>query len=104
MTVIISPMQLTEKQKKYLRGLAHDLKTIIHVGNSGVSAGLTAELNQTLEHHELVKVKVRVGDRKMCNAAIDAMLAATSACLVASIGNTAILYRRREKNPGIELP
>jgi RNA-binding protein len=97
-------MQLTEKQKKHLRGLAHDLKPIIHVGNSGVSAGLSAELNQTLEHHELVKIKLRVGDRKACNVAIDAMLASTKASLIASIGNTAILYRRREKNPGIELP
>lgn len=97
-------MKLTEKQKKHLRGLAHDLKPIIQVGNSGVSADLSAELNQTLEHHELVKIKLRVGDRKACNVAIDAMLKSAKASLVASIGNTAILYRRREKNPGIELP
>lgn len=97
-------MQLTEKQKKHLRRLAHDLKPIIQVGNSGVSAGLNAELNKTLAHHELVKIKLRVGDRKACKVAIDAMLKSTKASLVASIGSTAILYRRREKNPGIELP
>ncbi len=97
-------MQLTEKQKKYLRGLAHDLKPVIHVGNGGISAGLAAELTQTLNHHELIKVKVRVGDRDARNTTIDEMIAKSDASLVARIGNTAILYRRRNKNPGIELP
>jgi RNA-binding protein len=97
-------MQLSDKQKKYLRGIAHDLKPIIHVGNAGISSGLTAELDETLEHHELVKVKLRVGDREARNQAIDAMVEKTRASLVARIGNTAVLYRRRNKNPGIELP
>jgi len=97
-------MQLSEKQKKHLRGIAHDLKPIIHVGNAGISSGLTAELDQTLEHHELVKVKLRVGDKDARNHAIDAMVEKTRASLVARIGNTAVLYRRRNKNPGIELP
>jgi len=97
-------MQLTEKQKKHLRGLAHDLKPVLHVGASGISAGLTAELGKTLDHHELVKVKVRVGARDARNATIDKMVEKSHASLVARIGNTAILYRRREKNPGIELP
>ena len=97
-------MQLSEKQKKHLRGIAHDLKPIIHVGNAGISSGLTAELDQTLEHHELVKVKLRVGDREARNHAIDTMVEKTRASLVARIGNTAVLYRRRNKNPGIELP
>jgi len=97
-------MQLNEKQKKHLRGLAHDLKPVIHVGTGGISAGLTAELIQTLDHHELIKVKIRVGDRDACKAAIDEMVEKSPASLVARIGNTAILFRRREKNPGIQLP
>ena len=97
-------MQLSEKQKKHLRRLAHDLKPLIQVGNGGVSAGLTAELSQTLEHHELVKVRLRVGAREQRNAAIEQMLAATQASLVTRIGNTAVLYRQRPENPGILLP
>ena len=97
-------MQLNDKQKKHLRGIAHDLKPIIHVGNGGVSDGLITELDQTLEHHELVKVKLRVGDRDARNNAIETMIEKTRASLVARIGNTAVLYRQRNKNPGIELP
>jgi len=97
-------MQLNDKQKKHLRNLAHDLKPTVLVGNNGISGGLTAELNQTLDHHELVKVRMRVGARDTRDAAIDELLVKTRSSLVARIGNTAILYRRREKNPGIELP
>ena len=97
-------MQLNDKQRKHLRGIAHDLKPIVLVGSSGVSNGLTAELNQTLDHHELVKVKLRVGDREARNLAIAQLLDKTGSALVARIGNTAVLYKRREKNPGIELP
>jgi len=104
MMVIISAMQLNEKQKKHLRGLAHDLKPVIRVGAGGISAGLTAELNQTLTHHELVKVRIRADGRDARHAAIEKMVEKTRASLIACIGNTAILYRRRDKNPGIELP
>ena len=97
-------MQLNDKQKKHLRSIAHDLKPIIQVGNAGVSNGLTNELNQTLEHHELVKVKLRVGDREARNLIIAQLIEQTRSCLVNRIGNTAVLYRRRNKNPGIELP
>jgi len=97
-------MQLTDKQKKFLRGLAHDLKPIIHVGNAGTSPSLLAELNQALEHHELLKAKLRVGDREARDEAIEAILKSTGASLVARIGNIAVLYRQRKEKPGILLP
>ena len=97
-------MNLNEKQKKHLRGLAHDLKPIIHVGAGGISTGLTDELGRTLDHHELVKVRIRIGDRDTRDRAIDEIVAKTGASLVARIGNTAIVYKRREDSPGIELP
>jgi hypothetical protein len=60
-------MTLSEPQKKYLRGLGHALKPIVMVGDAGVSASVVAELDACLEHHELVKIRVKVGDRR-CNA------------------------------------
>ena len=55
-------MSITEAQKKYLRRLGHELNPVVYVGNAGVSPGVTAELDRALEHHELVKVKVRMGE------------------------------------------
>jgi RNA-binding protein len=49
---------LSNPQKRYLRGLAHDLKPVVMVGAKGITANLVAELDSALEQHELVKVKV----------------------------------------------
>lgn len=97
-------MPLTDKQKKYLRGLAHDLKPVVHVGNAGVTPGVTAELAHNLEHHELIKVKLRVGDRDVRDAAIGRVIEDSDAELVARIGNVAILFRRNADKPVIALP
>ncbi len=97
-------MELTEKQKKHLRGLAHPLKPAIQVGSAGVTAGLLKELHGTLEYHELVKIKVRTGDRAMRDAVIQQLADKTNATLVTRIGNVATLYRPRREDPAITLP
>lgn len=97
-------MALTDRQKKHLRGLAHRLKPVVHVGNAGVTPELMAELDHMLQHHELVKVKVRAGQRDMRDLAIADLTNQSGAELVARIGNIAVLYRRRDQAPNIVLP
>ncbi len=100
-------MALTINQKKFLRGLAHHLNPVILVGSKGITEGLLAELDSTLSHHELVKVKINAGDRDERKAAIDEMVAATGAELVQTIGKVCVLYRPNpDKKPAdrIQLP
>jgi len=97
-------MELNDKQKKYLRGLAHDLKPVVQVGNAGVTPNLIAELDRNLDHHELVKIKLRVGDRDATGAAVDNITTQSSAELVGRIGNVAILFRRNHQKPVVTLP
>jgi RNA-binding protein len=73
-------MPLTEQQKKTLRGLGHTLKPVILVGAGGLSPSLLEEFERSLDHHELMKVKVSAGDR---------------AELVQRVGNVGLLFRRR---------
>lgn len=86
-------MNLSEHQKKFLRGLGHELKPLIIVGDSGMSESLLAEYESTLAHHELIKVRVRVGDRKMRDEIIEKLRSGSSAALIQRIGNVALLYR-----------
>lgn len=86
-------MNLSEHQKKFLRGLGHQLKPLIMVGEAGLSESLLAEFESTLDHHELIKVRVRVGDRDARNTIIDQLCAHGKAELVQRIGNVALLYR-----------
>lgn len=95
---------LSNAQKRYLRGLAHDLKPVLLVGSKGVSEGVLAELEQVLEQHELIKAKVAAGERELRDEWIAALVAGSGAALVGRIGNIAILYRRRRSDPMIVLP
>lgn len=96
-------MPLTEPQKRHLRKLAHNLKPVVIIGNAGFSEGVANELEGTLEHHELIKVRVNAEDREARDAMI-AQICETAQCdLVQRIGHIAILYRAAKK-PVIRLP
>lgn len=97
-------MKLTESQKRHLRGLGHPLKPVIMVGDAGLSESLLTEFNSTILHHELIKVSVRVGDRKVRDAIIDELCRKGAAELVTRIGNIALIYRRNDEKPRIRVP
>jgi RNA-binding protein len=97
--------KLTEAQRKYLRGLGHRLQPLARVGNAGLSDAFVAEVDHTLGHHELVKVRVPAGgDREGRDAAITGLAERLGAVLVTRIGHVALLYRRNPDAPRIQLP
>jgi len=97
-------MALSEAQKKHLRGLGHDLRPLIMVAESGLSATVLAEFETTLSHHELIKISVRVGDRKTRAAIIEELCAVSSAALIQRVGNMALLYRQNPDKKKIIIP
>src|SRR6187402_1095299 len=52
-------MELSERQRKYLRGLGHALNPVLLIGNAGVTPAVIAEAKRALQDHELIKVKFR---------------------------------------------
>jgi len=96
-------MTLSETQKKYLRGLGHHLKPVIVVGDSGLSEAVVKEFESTINHHELIKVRVRSGDREIRDKII-VSLCDENTSLVTRIGNVALLFRRNPEKPRINLP
>ena len=97
-------MHLTESQKKYLRGLGHQLKPVVTVADAGLSESLLKEFNSTIDHHELIKVRVRSGDRAVRDATINELCKTAKAELIARIGNVALIYRRNDEKPKIPMP
>ena len=97
-------MTLSESQKKYLRGRGHDLKPVITVGDAGLSASLMAEYESTIAHHELIKVRVRTGDRNVRDAIIDELCASDSTELIQRVGNVALIYRENVDEKKIIIP
>ncbi|MCP4300129.1 MAG: ribosome assembly RNA-binding protein YhbY [Gammaproteobacteria bacterium] len=100
-------MNLSESNKKFLRGLGHQLKPLIMVGDAGLSEALLSEYESTLDHHELIKVRVRVADRASRNEIIEKLCSTSSATLIQRIGNVALVYRpnlKKKPEKRIRLP
>lgn len=97
-------MALSESQKKHLRGLGHQLRPVITIGGAGLTDAVQQEFDASIAHHELMKVKVRVGDRAARDDIIARLCEVGSAELVTRIGNVALLYKRNEDKPRVALP
>jgi RNA-binding protein len=97
-------MELSEKQKKHLRRLAHPLHALVSLGNAGLTDGVVAELDRALAHHELVKVSVRVGDREARDDALKELARRTRAVVVQRVGHVGVFYRRGEGLAKVLLP
>ena len=97
-------MDLSERQRKYLRGLGHALDPVLLIGASGVTPAVIAEAKRALHDHELIKVKFRGAERDARDEGLAQLASATESALVQRIGHTALYYKRRIDRPGIVIP
>jgi RNA-binding protein len=97
-------MQLTEKQRRHLKGLAHPLKPVILMGNSGLTEAVVAETSRALASHELIKVRLPGLDREERDAALLALAERTGSAFVTRIGHIAVLFKPHEKVSRYVLP
>lgn len=96
--------ELSEKQRRHLRGLAHALKPVIRLGGAGLTDAVINETARALHDHELIKVKAPGGDRDARDAIFSDLAQRTGSALVHRIGNVAVLYRPRADLPRIVIP
>ena len=84
--------------------MAHDLKPFVMIGQHGLSDSVANELESTLLKHELLKIKLRVSDRKEKQQIVDKIILLSKAVIVQVIGGVLVIYRPFEDNPNIILP
>lgn len=89
-------MNLSNKQKQYLKGEAHHLKPVVMIGANGLTEGVLAEIENALEYHELIKVKVSADDRETKKLICDAIIRETDATQVQLIGSILTLFKPSE--------
>lgn len=94
---------LTTKQRQYLKGLAHHLSPVVMLGGNGLTEGVLAEIDNALNHHELIKVKIAGADRETKQLIIQAIVRETKATEVQTIGHILVLFRPSEEKK-ISLP
>ena len=96
-------MAVTDKQKRYLKGLAHDKKPVVMIGNKGLTDSVLVEIDKALDQHELIKVRVSGQERAERVFMINDIAVKTKSDLVMIIGHIGAFYRP-SKEPKITLP
>ncbi len=96
-------MNLTGKQKNFLRGRAHHRNPVVAIGNAGLSASVLNEIELALARHELLKLKLPAGNKQERTALLASICAETLAEPVQIIGRVGVIFRQAEE-PGIKLP
>ncbi len=87
------PAKLMGSARRYLRSIAHHLQPVVHIGKTGVSPNVLAEIDRALEQHELIKV--RFLDFKEEKKALSQTIAAnTHSEMVGMVGHIAMFYRQ----------
>jgi RNA-binding protein len=85
---------LKGSEKKYLRGLAHDLKPVVLIGKEGITDGIVRAVDEGLCQHELIKIKYNeYKEKEQKEPLTEKLVERTGSALIGMIGHTAILYR-----------
>ena len=83
---------MNSADKKKLRAEAHTLKPVVMIGQSGLTAAVLAEIEQALNSHELIKIKIRA-ERDERKRISEKICAGTGAELIQDIGQITVIYR-----------
>lgn len=97
-------INITSKQRAYLRGLANTIDAIFQIGKSGISNALIKQLNDALEARELIKISVLETAPSNARAMAEQISIQTNSIVVQTVGSKITLYKPRKKNSKIVLP
>ena len=86
-------MALSADRKKSLRSIGHRLDPVVTVAGKGLSDGVQEELARALGDHELIKVKLAIGDRELRKQIDNDICRDHGAELVQAIGKVVLIYR-----------
>lgn len=98
---------ITSKQSKYLKKLAHHRKPIVTIGNAGLTPAVLAELSSSLEHHELMKIKITAADHSERKTLTSTICDQLKADFVLAVGHIIAIYRppsEKGKTPRVSFP
>lgn len=86
---------MAKKTKKELAMQVHALKPVVMIGNKGLTDAVQAEINEALDHHELIKIKIAGGDRECRDEIIAKVCAKQNAMLIKKIGHIFAIFREK---------
>ena len=85
--------KLSNIEKKALRKKAYSLKPVVMIGQRGLTDAVLAEVDIALSAHELIKVRIRGGDKNKRIEQYMKIEQQLNAEVVQQIGGITVLYR-----------
>lgn len=100
---------LNPRQRQHLKALAHSLEPVVQLGAAGVSEAVIRQIVESLQRHELIKVKLpKLDDAEAREAMAEQLTTQSKAARVQLLGRVLVLYSPRAKDlpgkPRIQLP
>ncbi len=87
---------LSNTQKRFLKSKAHPLKAVVIVAGNGLTENVLAAIEETLNHHELIKGKIKADSREDKAAVAEKILKTTKSQKIQLIGHVLTLYRQSD--------
>lgn len=97
-------MNLTGKQRRFLRAQGHALKPLVWIGKQGIADNVLAQLDSALTSRELVKVKLLESGPLSTGECAAELAQATGAAVAQTLGHTILLYRPHPERPVLQWP
>ncbi len=88
--------KIDNETMKLLKGIGHQLKPVVIIGNNGVTQAIYDEVDRALTDHEIIKVKLAAGSKEERQQAAEELAEKTDSQLIQNVGRMALLLR---KNP-----
>jgi len=87
-------MQLDNATIKRLKGIGHELKPVVMIGNNGITPTIIEEIDRALTDHELIKVKLPAGSKHDRDLVSTELATTAKADVIHTIGRMALLLRQ----------
>ncbi len=97
-------MELTSKQRAYLKSLASTMNPVFQVGKSSVTPEITAAVEQCFNNNELIKLNVLKNCDDDVHEIANVIADRTRSTLVQVIGKKIVLYKPFKEKQKIILP
>lgn len=97
-------LELTSKQRAYLKSLASTLNPIFQIGKSSLTPEITEAIGEAFHNSELIKVAVLKNCMDDPRQIAEALASRTHSTVVQVIGKKIVLYKPDKDKPKIILP
>ncbi len=96
-------MLVNQKQKKFLKSMAHDLSPLVLIGKEGLSEKLYESIEVSLKAHELIKCSILKTCPHSVNEVAIECARHTKSDVIQIIGRVVVLYKQSSEKK-IKLP